>query len=103
MYKYTNLWSHPKKRKISWFISFQVLGKKFSCNQGKWGLYYCYFKPVSAIRVTEILNAFRGFVPKLYSGARAPRPLAAKLATYLQFVAHPQKLTGKLNLLIKKR
>ena len=33
-----------------------------------------FFKPVSAIRVTEILNAFRGFVPKLYSGARAQDP-----------------------------
>ena len=79
MYKSSNLWSHSKKRKISWFISFPVFRKKFSCNQGKWGLSYCYFRPVLAIRVTEILNAFRGFVPELHLGARAQYPYLQSL------------------------
>ena len=32
-----------------------IFGKKFFSNQEKWVLVYSYFRPVSAIRVTEIL------------------------------------------------
>ena len=43
-----------------------IFGKKFSCSKGKWGLFDSDLMPVSAVCVTEILTAFRGFTLALH-------------------------------------
>lgn len=61
-----------------------------------------FFKPVSAIRVTEILKVFIGFTPALQSergrdrggGTRSQNPPVHKLSTFLCAAAHPHTMKG---------